>query len=453
MAGPDAEMPPAALGQDDAGADGPSPSTLYPSPLHNKRIVLGVSGSIAAYKAADLASKLRQAGALVDAVMTKGATEFITPLALRAVTGRAVITDMYDVHADLAVEHVELAHAAECVVIAPATAATLARLAMGLAEDMLSVTVLATTAPLVIAPAMEANMFAHPATQANLALLRQRGAVIVGPAAGHLASGRMGRGRMEQPETIVEAIKLVLGRGRDLAGRRIVVSAGGTQEPIDPVRYVSNHSSGKMGYAIAEAARDRGAAVTLITTPVALPPPYGVETVRVRRAVEMRDAVLAACRGADALIMAAAVADFQPAEVAGQKIKKRPGQTGLTLELTRTPDILADVAAAAAEREDLRRLVRVGFAAESQDLLANAAAKLHGKELAFIAANDITATDAGFGTDTNRVLLLDEHGAKQLPLLSKYDVALALLDRLLVELRNREQGTGNRGKRPTAQPV
>src|SRR5579859_7181338 len=427
MAGPDAEMPPAALGQDDAGADGPSPSTLYPSPLHNKRIVLGVSGSIAAYKAADLASKLRQAGALVDAVMTKGATEFITPLALRAVTGRAVITDMYDVHADLAVEHVELAHAAECVVIAPATAATLARLAMGLAEDMLSVTVLATTAPLVIAPAMEANMFAHPATQANLALLRQRGAVIVGPAAGHLASGRMGRGRMEQPETIVEPIKLV--------------------------RYVSNHSSGKMGYAIAEAARDRGAAVTLITTPVALPPPYGVETVRVRRAVEMRDAVLAACRGADALIMAAAVADFQPAEVAGQKIKKRPGQTGLTLELTRTPDILADVAAAAAEREDLRRLVRVGFAAESQDLLANAAAKLHGKELAFIAANDITATDAGFGTDTNRVLLLDEHGAKQLPLLSKYDVALALLDRLLVELRNREQGTGNRGKRPTAQPV
>jgi phosphopantothenoylcysteine decarboxylase/phosphopantothenate--cysteine ligase len=432
---------------------GSEPPAADSRPLANKRIVLGISGSIAAYKAADLASKLRQAGALVDVVMTKGATEFITPLALRAVTGRAVISDMYDPHSDLAVEHVELAHAADCVVIAPATAATLARLASGLAEDMLAVTVLATTAPLVIAPAMEANMFAHPATQANLALLRDRGATIVGPAAGHLASGRSGRGRMEQPETIVEAIKLVLGRGRDLAGRRIVVSAGGTQEPIDPVRFVSNHSSGKMGYAIAEAARDRGAAVTLITTPVALQPPYGVETVRVRRAVELRDAVLDACHGADALIMAAAVADFQPAEVAGQKIKKRPGQSSLTLELTRTPDILAEVAAAAAEREDLRRLVRVGFAAESQDLVENAAAKLQSKGLAFIAANDITATDAGFGTDTNRVVLLDARGAEHLPLMSKYDVALALLDRLLLEFAAREKAGGQEEAERVARPV
>lgn len=398
-------------------------------PLAGRRIVLGVSGSIAAYKAADLASKLRQAGALVDTVMTRGATEFITPLALRAVTGRDVITDMYDRHADLAVEHVELAHAADAVVIAPATAATIARLAQGLAEDMLAVTVLATAAPVLVAPAMEANMFAHPATQANLSVLRERGATIVGPATGHLASGRSGVGRMEEPATIVDAVKLVLGRGGDLAGRRLVVSAGGTQEPIDPVRFVSNHSSGKMGYAIAEAGRDRGAAVTLVSTPVALAPPYGVDTVYVRRAVEMRDAVIAACRDADALIMAAAVADFQPAVVSGQKIKKRPGQTGLTLEMERTPDILQEVAAVAA-CGDLRRLVRVGFAAESQDLLENAAAKLHAKGLAFIAANDITASDAGFGTDTNRVVLLDAGGAEHLPLLSKYDVACRLLDRL-----------------------
>lgn len=277
-------------------------------------------------------------------------------------------------------------------------------------------------------------MFAHPATQANLALLRERGATIVGPAEGHLASGRSGRGRLERPETIVEAIKVVLGRQRDLAGRRIVVSAGGTQEPIDPVRYISNHSSGKMGYAIAEAARDRGASTTLITTPVALPPPYGVEVKRVCRAVEMRDAVLAACAEADALVMAAAVADFQPAMVAAQKIKKQPGQQTLALTLTRTPDILQDVAAHAA---DFPNLVCVGFAAESQDLLHNAVAKLHSKGLAFIVANDITATNAGFGTDTNRVVILDHKGPESLPLMSKYDVAGRILDRLVTLFETR----------------
>ncbi len=403
-------------------------------PLSNKRVVLGVSGSIAAYKAADLASKLRQAGALVDTVMTKGATEFITPLAMRAVTGRAVITDMYDLHSDLAVEHVELAHAADVVVIAPATAATIARLASGLAEDMLSVTVLATIAPVIIAPAMEANMFAHPATQANLTLLRERGAVIVGPAEGHLASGRSGRGRLERPETIVEAVKLVLARSGDLAGRRVVVTAGGTQEPIDPVRFVSNHSSGRQGYAIAEAARDRGAAVTLITTPVAIEPPYGVDVCRVRRANEMLDAVLAACRGADALIMAAAVADFQPETIAAQKIKKQPGQTELSITMSRTPDILLEVQAYA-----FPGLVRVGFAAESQDLLENAAAKLHAKGLDFIAANDITAPDAGFGVETNRVILLDSDGVEPLALMSKYEVGGRLLDRVAALLRRRDQ--------------
>ena len=396
-------------------------------PLTEKRIVLGISGSIAAYKAADLASKLRQQGALVDAILTEGAQQFVTPLTLRAVTGRDVTTGMYDESNPLAVAHVELAHAADALVIAPATADTIARLAHGFARDMLSVTALATDAPLLIAPAMEAHMFAHPATQANLATLRERGATIIGPRAGHLASGRTGLGRMEEPATIVEAVKTVLGQRGDLVGRRVVVTAGGTREPIDPVRYISNHSSGKMGYAIAEAARDRGAAVTLITTPVALAAPYGVETVKVGRAVEMRDAVLTACRDADALIMAAAVADFEPAQTAEHKIKKQPGQTALTLELTRTPDILADVAAQAA---DFPQLVRVGFAAESRDLLENARAKLCAKGLAFIVANDITATDAGFGTDDNRVVLLDQDGAENLPLLPKYEVAGRILDRV-----------------------
>jgi phosphopantothenoylcysteine decarboxylase/phosphopantothenate--cysteine ligase len=403
-------------------------------PLTEKRIVLGISGSIAAYKAADLASKLRQQGALVDAILTEGAQQFITPLTLRAVTGRDVTTGMYDESNPLAVAHVELAHAADALVVAPATADSIARLAHGFARDMLSVTALATDAPLLIAPAMEAHMFAHPATQANLATLRERGATVIGPRAGHLASGRSGLGRMEEPATIVEAIKTVLGRRGDLVGRRVVVTAGGTREPIDPVRYISNHSSGKMGYAVAEAARDRGAAVTLITTPVALPAPYGVDLIKVGRAVEMRDAVLASCRDAEALIMAAAVADFEPVQAAEHKIKKQPGQTALTLELTRTPDILADVAAHAAE---FPRLVRVGFAAESRDLLENARAKLCAKGLEFIVANDITATDAGFGTDDNRVVLLDQEGAESLPLLPKYEVAGRILDRVAALLAAR----------------
>lgn len=399
-------------------------------PLAGKRIVLGISGSIAAYKAADLASKLRQAGALVDVILTQGAQQFITPLALQAVTGRDVVTDMYDVSSALSVAHVELAHAAEALVVAPATADTIARLAHGFASDMLSVTALATTAPLLIAPAMEEHMFAHPATQANLDTLRERGATIVGPAAGHLASGRSGLGRMEEPATIVEALKLVLGRRGDFAGRRIVVTAGGTREPVDPVRYLTNHSSGKMGYAVAEAARDRGARVTLVTTPVALAAPYGVDVLRVERALEMRDAVLEACVAADALVMAAAVADFQP-QMAEHKIKKQPGQTALTIELTRTPDILQAVAAHA---DEFPRLVRVGFAAESRDLVAYARAKLCSKGLAFIVANDITAKDAGFAVDDNRVIFLDHDSAESLPLMPKYEVANRLLDKLLLLL-------------------
>ena len=391
--------------------------------LKDRRIVLGISGSVACYKAADIASKLTQAGALVDAILTPAATRFITPLAIRSLTRRPVVSDMFDPESELAEEHVELARRANAMLIAPASAHMIARLAHGLAGEMVSLTALATAAPVLIAPAMDAQMWSNAATQANVALLRQRGVGFVGPAEGRLASGRLGQGRLESAENILGALRQVLGRDGDLAGRRLVVSAGGTQEPIDPVRYVGNHSSGKMGYAIAEAARDRGAAVTLIATPAALALPYGIRLVPVKTAREMCDAVLRECSGADAIIMAAAVADFRPVDVAEQKIKKGPA--GLTLELERTEDILEAVSRA---RFDL---VRVGFAAESEDLIAHAAEKLERKGLDLIAANDITAADAGFGTDTNRVVLLDaEGGADALPLLSKYDVGHRLLDRV-----------------------
>jgi phosphopantothenoylcysteine decarboxylase / phosphopantothenate---cysteine ligase len=391
--------------------------------LEGKRIVLGISGSIASYKAADLASKLTQAGALLDAILTPSAAKFITPLAIRGLTRRSVFVDMFDEDNVLAEEHVELARAADAVLIAPATADTIARLAHGRADDMLSLTVLATTAPILIAPAMDSLMWTNAATQENVRKLELRGVTLVGPAQGHLASGRSGAGRLESTENIIGALRAVLGRTGDLAGYHLVVTAGGTQEPIDPVRYVGNHSSGKMGYAIAEAARDRGADVTLVRAPTALPDPYGVLTIAVSTAAEMCEAVLSACRRADALIMAAAVADFRPRKAVAQKIKKDGAELELVLDPTN--DVLEAVQGAGLD------LVRVGFAAESQDLLAHAEDKLRRKGLALIAANDITASDAGFGVDTNRVVLLDaEGGSEALPLMTKYEVAEHLLGRL-----------------------
>lgn len=396
--------------------------------LRDKAVVLGVTGSIASYKAAELASRLTQEGAWVDVILTAAAQQFVTPLTFRSLTGRPVYTDMFDPDSPLAEQHVALARAAEALVVAPATATTIARLAHGLADDLVSLTVLATRAPVLVCPAMDSQMYENAATQANLALLRERGMTIVGPAVGRLASGHVGPGRLVEVEEIAGALCYVLGRAGDLAGRRIVVSAGGTQEPLDPVRYIGNYSSGKMGYAVAEAARDRGAQVVLVSAPVALAVPYGVRLVAVQRAEEMREAVLRECQGADALIMAAAVADYQPAAAAQQKIK-RAGK-GLALELVPTLDILAQVGDA--------RLVKVGFAAESQDLLANAQAKLQAKGLHLIVANDITATDAGFGADTNRVLILHRDGAQEhLPLMSKYDVAWHILDRVAVLLPER----------------
>ena len=385
--------------------------------LKGKVVVLGVTGSIAAYKAADLASKLVQAGASVDVVLTPSATEFVTPLTFRSLTPGSVIVDMFEA----AIEHVELARRADVVVVAPATATTIARLAHGLAEDMVSLTVLATKAPVLVCPAMDSQMFENPATQANLKTLRARGMTIVEPEMGRLASGRMGAGRLPDSQTLLGAIRYVLGRGGDLAGRKVVITAGGTREPIDPVRYVGNYSSGKMGYAVAEAARDRGAEVVLVSAPTALPTPYGVRLVPVQQAAEMRDAVVGECRDAQALVMAAAVADYRPSATAEQKMK-RHAET-LSLELTRTPDILAEAG---------KGFIRVGFAAESEELVANARRKLESKGLDLIVANDITGPETAFDADTNRVVILDRAGGEErLPVMTKYEVAQRILDRVV----------------------
>jgi phosphopantothenoylcysteine decarboxylase/phosphopantothenate--cysteine ligase len=404
--------------------------------LRSKRVLLGVTGGVAAYKAVALASRLTQAGAVVDVVLSEAAMRFVTPLSFESVTRRRAYHDMFALSADtgpqaragdVLISHVALARSADLIIIAPATANTLAKLAHGIADNLLTAVVLAATAPLVIAPAMESHMWENPATQANLAALRARGVVQVGPATGHLASGASGVGRMSEPEEILAVARLVLARDGDLAGRRVVVSAGGTREAIDPVRFIGNRSSGKMGYALATAARDRGAQVVLVTAPTALPDPYGVQLARVESASEMRDAILAALEGADALVMAAAVADYRPVQVSAQKIKKTAER--LTLEMTRTPDILGEVADLRAAGRGPR--VVVGFAAETADLLANAQAKLHQKRLDMIAANDVSAPDAGFGVDTNRVTLLWADGTVEpLPLMSKEELAHVIWDRV-----------------------
>jgi phosphopantothenoylcysteine decarboxylase/phosphopantothenate--cysteine ligase len=389
--------------------------------LANKTVVLGVTGSIAAYKAADIASKLAQAGAKVEVVMTESATKFITPLTLRSITGRPVVTDMFESTTEFSIEHVALAEAADVLVIAPATANIIAKVAAGIADDMLSCTVLATKAPIIVAPAMESNMFQNPITQENLVKLKARDFTIVEPGYGRLASGKVGLGRIAEVERIIGTIKQVLGRSKDLVGKRIVVTAGGTQEPIDPVRHLGNRSSGKMGYAIAEAARDRGAAVSLITAPVSLPEPVGIDVVPVKTAAGMKEAVDKVAAQADVLIMAAAVADYQPKTVAESKIKKET--TSLTLELVRTPDILAEIKG---------NFLRVGFAAESEDIVANARQKLERKQLNLIVANDITDPTGGFGSDTNKVTLIDRDGkVESLPLLTKREVADKILDKVV----------------------
>lgn len=388
--------------------------------LRGKRIVLGVTGSIACYKAADLASKLTQAGADVDAILTESAAKFVTPLTFRSLTLRPVFTDMFDPNSPMAEEHVALARAADAMLIAPASATTLARLAHGMADNMVALTALATKAPLLIAPAMDSQMWEHPATRANAAALRERGAIFVGPAEGRLASGTMGLGRMVETATLLGALRQALGASGDLAGRRIVVSAGGTHEPIDPVRFIGNRSSGKMGFAIAEMARDRGATVILVCGPSTLPTPYGVDRVDVATTAEMADAIARATDGCDALIMAAAPADFRAAHTAEQKIKRTGAD--LNIELTPNVDIIASL------RGDF---VKVGFAAETESVIEHAHAKIAKKGLDMIVANDVTAPQAGFAGDTNLVTLIDRGGdAEDLPLLTKHEVADRILDRV-----------------------
>ncbi|MFC1847375.1 bifunctional phosphopantothenoylcysteine decarboxylase/phosphopantothenate--cysteine ligase CoaBC [Chloroflexota bacterium] len=388
----------------------------------NKTIVLGITGSIAAYKAADIASKLTQAGAKVEVVMTESATMFVDPLTFRSLTGRPVVTDMFELASEFSIEHVTLAEAADVVVIAPATANIIAKLAAGIADDALTCTVLATGAPVIVAPAMNVNMFHNSITQDNLAKLKARGFTIVDPAYGRLASGKMGLGRLAEVEQIIGTAQQVLGMSGNLAGRRIVVTAGGTQEAIDPVRFVGNRSSGKMGYAVAEAARDRGARVTLITAPTSLPEPVGIEVTQVETAVQMKEAVAKATAQTDALIMAAAVADYQPRSTASQKIKKEASGSDLTLEMVKTPDILAEAKG---------NFLRVGFAAETEAHVENARKKLKDKQLDIIAANDVTSPDSGFGVDTNRVTLIDRDGkVEELPLMTKREVADKILDKV-----------------------
>lgn len=404
--------------------------------LNGKRVLLGVTGGIAAYKAADLCSKLAQAGAEVDVVMTEAAARFVAPLTFSALSDRPARVDLWAAPGGDPIPHVRMAAAADLVIVAPLSANTLAKLALGLADNLLTATLLATPIaaqgpdsspagdgiPWILAPAMESHMWANPLTQAHMAALAARGAVQVGPGSGRLASGASGAGRMAEPAEILAAARLALAWGGPLAGRRVLVTAGGTQEPLDPVRYLTNASSGKMGVALAAAARDLGATVTLIHAPLAVPVPPGVESVPVRTAQQMCDAVLARQAGCDILIGAAAVADFRPADPADQKIKKAPGQEALDIRLARNPDILAEVAARRAELG--RPAVTIGFAAETQDLLANAAAKLANKKLDIIVANDVTEPGSGFGADDNRVTLLFADGRQEaLPIMSKDEVA------------------------------
>ena len=406
--------------------------TMTEKYLNQKNVLLGVTGSIAAYKAADLASKLTQAGALVDVILTPAAREFISPLSFQSVTGRPAFTDEALWGAQAHVLHVGLGHTANILVIAPATANTIAKLAHGLADNLLVLAALsfgsgASDHPLLIAPAMDGEMLNHPATQENIELLRQRGAHIIGPEIGHLASGLEARGRMTEPTALLGHIRYLLTRQGPLQGQHVVVTAGGTQEPVDPVRMITNRSSGKQGYALAQSALDAGAQVTLISTPVSLEKPQGAEFIEVKTATEMESAVLYSCLHADILLMAAAVSDFKPSKAASQKLKKASGVP--VLELESTSDILSAVSKVRVRSKHPR--VVVGFAAETQDLLTNAATKLNSKHLDLIVVNDVSSPTSGFGVNTNQVTLLFPDGrAESLPLLTKSEVA----DRVIAEV-------------------
>ncbi len=396
-------------------------SDTLPAP---KRVVLGVSGSVAAYKAADLASQLVKSGVEVYPVITAGAARFLQPATLRALTHHPCPTDTFEEPFPGEIAHIWLARHCDVFAIVPASMNVIARLAHGLADDMLTAAAMACPAPILLAPGMNTGMWNHPATQANLAALRDYGCYFIEPTTGRLACRTEGVGRMADVPTIFDAIHALLARGDSWAGKRVLITAGPTREPIDPVRYLTNRSSGKMGYAIAEAARLRGATVTLVSGPTALPAPGGVEFVRVETAAEMRDAVLPRAEAADVIVAAAAVSDFRPAEAAAQKMKK--SETLPSLPLAVNDDILAQLGQRKRPGQTL-----VGFAAETEDTLTHARQKLDAKNLDWIVANDVTQAGAGFDGDTNIVTLLGRGGAEiALPLLTKREVAERLLDTL-----------------------
>lgn len=404
------------------------------NPLTDKNIILGVTGSISAYKAADLASKLTQEGAQVQTILTKAATKFISTLTFQSVTGHRAYTNHDLWGSEAHVLHVGLAHQADLMVIAPASASTIAKYSNGIADNLLTLTALAcgtgtNNVPLFIAPAMDGRMFLHAATQKNIQTLRDRGISVIGPEEGHLASGLVGKGRMSEPSDILGLIRFELSRKGPLANKNIVITAGGTQEDIDPVRYITNRSSGKQGYALAQAALNAGGNVTLIAAPTCLSVPVGAKINTIRNTTEMRDATITACRNADALIMAAAVADFRPIKVESQKIKKSNGIPIIPLEPT--IDILKEVSIL--KEQSGKPHVVIGFAAETKELIENAKIKLRDKRLDFLVANNISERDAGFQVDTNRVTILFSDGhTDSLPLLSKEEVA----ERVISELVN-----------------
>lgn len=390
--------------------------------LTGRHVVMGVTGGIAAYKACEVVSRLKKLGADVDVIMTENAAKLVAPLTFETLSARPVSVDTFARAASWDVRHISLAQKADLMLVAPATANLMAKLACGIADDMLTTTLLATKAPIVLAPAMNTGMWTAEATQQNLRTLLARGVRTVGPDSGRLACGDSGAGRMSEPEAIVEAVCGLLCHRRDMEGLRVLVTAGPTVERIDPVRYLTNDSSGKMGYALAEAARDRGARVTLLSGPVHIAPPQGVETVPVISTQSLYDAMLERCGEQDIIVQAAAPADYRVERPAAQKLKKRAGEP-LVLTLVENPDI----AKAVGERKRPGQVL-VGFAAETQDLLANAKRKLAGKNLDLIVANDVTAEGAGFGTDTNLVTLITREGETALPLMSKREVAGRIWD-------------------------
>lgn len=388
--------------------------------LKGKSILLGVSGGIAVYKAVSLCSKLAQSGADVRVIMTESAVKFVAPLTFQTLSRHHVMTDTFEEKDPSVVSHIDLADHADLVVIAPATANILAKMALGIGDDMLSTTLLATTAPILAAPAMNVHMYEHPAVLNNMETLRERGVHFIEPREGQLACGYVGKGRLAEPEQIYEAIVAMLQPDLPLQGKKVLVTAGGTVERLDPVRYLSNDSSGKMGYAVAEEARGMGAEVVLISAPSSLPRPEGVEFVPVVSALDMLSAVMERLKDVDIVIKAAAVADYRPAEASPVKIKKKDEE--MTIRLVKNPDILQQIG----ERKTKQYVI--GFAAETNDLEANGLDKLRRKNCDLMVANDVTLEGAGFGTDTNIVTLLDKDGnVERLPILSKREVARHLL--------------------------